>query len=161
MPVLLPDVENWMPTGTGVSPLAAIESFVHTTCPICGQPARRETDVSDNFLDSAWYFLRYFSHDDETQPWDPALVRKWLPVDMYIGGAEHSVLHLMYVRFLTMALHDLGHLDDVTVVDYIPAPPKLGGRYRQAIRTALIVLIVCLGIAAFGLIAQFAHHIVH
>jgi leucyl-tRNA synthetase len=100
-----------MPTGTGASPLAAIESFVHTTCPICGQAARRETDVSDNSLDSAWYFLRYLSHDDETQPWDPDLLRKWLPVDMYIGGAEHSVLHLMYVRFLTMALHDLGHLE--------------------------------------------------
>ncbi|HEV2654685.1 MAG TPA: leucine--tRNA ligase, partial [Ktedonobacteraceae bacterium] len=111
LPVLLPDVENWMPTGTGASPLAAIESFVHTTCPICGQAARRETNVSDNFLDSAWYFLRYFSHDDEMQPWDPDLLRKWLPVDMYIGGAEHSVLHLMYVRFLTMALHDLGHLE--------------------------------------------------
>src|SRR5437588_6136016 len=76
-----------------------------------GHAARRETDVSDNFLDSAWYFLRYFSHDDETQPWDPDLLRKWLPVDMYIGGAEHSVLHLMYVRFLTMSLHDLGHLE--------------------------------------------------
>ena len=111
LPVLLPDVENWMPTGTGASPLAAIESFVHTTCPICGHAARRETDVSDNFLDSAWYFLRYFSHDDETQPWDPDLLRKWLPVDMYIGGAEHSVLHLMYARFLTMSLHDLGHLE--------------------------------------------------
>ena len=111
LPVLLPDVENWMPTGTGASPFAAIESFVHTTCPICGQAARRETDVSDNSLDSAWYFLRYLSHDDETQPWDPHLLRKWLPVDMYIGGAEHSVLHLMYVRFLTMALHDLGHLE--------------------------------------------------
>src|SRR5581483_11492831 len=68
-------------------------------------------DVSDNFLDSAWYFLRYLSHDDETQPWDPELVRKWLPADMYIGGGEHSVLHLMYVRFLTMALHDLGYLE--------------------------------------------------
>ncbi|TMF47448.1 MAG: leucine--tRNA ligase [Chloroflexi bacterium] len=111
LPVLLPDVENWMPTGTGASPLAAIESFVHTTCPICGHAARRETDVSDNFLDSAWYFLRYFSHDDETQPWDPDLLRKWLPVDMYIGGAEHSVLHLMYARFLTRSLHDLGHLE--------------------------------------------------
>jgi leucyl-tRNA synthetase len=76
LPVLLPDVENWMPTGTGVSPLAAIESFVNTTCPTCGRPARRETDVSDNFLDSAWYFLRYLSHDDDTQPWDPALARK-------------------------------------------------------------------------------------
>ncbi len=111
LPVGLPEVENWMPTGTGVSPLAAIESFVNTTCPICGQPARRETDVSDNSLDSAWYFLRYLSHDDDTQPWDPALVRKWLPVDMYIGGVEHSVLHLMYVRFITMALHDLGYLE--------------------------------------------------
>lgn len=111
LPVLLPDAEDWMPTGTGVSPLAAIESFVQTTCPVCGRPARRETDVSDNFLDSAWYFLRYLSHDDETRPWDPVLVRKWLPADMYIGGGEHSVLHLMYVRFLTMALHDLGHLE--------------------------------------------------
>ena len=111
LPVLLPDIENWMPTGTGESPLAAIPSFVHTTCPICGKPARRETDVSDNFLDSSWYFLRYPSSDDETQPWNPELTRKWLPVDMCIGGAEHSVLHLMYVRFITMALHDLGHLD--------------------------------------------------
>ena len=111
LPVLLPDVKEWMPTGTGVSPLAAVDSFVNTTCPICGQPARRETDVSDNFLDSAWYFLRYPSNNDETQPWDPGLTRKWLPVDMSIGGAEHSVLHLMYVRFITMALHDLGYLE--------------------------------------------------
>ena len=111
LPVLLPDIKDWMPTGTGVSPLAAIDSFVNTTCPICGQPARRETDVSDNFLDSAWYFLRYPSNNDETQPWDPILTRKWLPIDMYIGGAEHSVLHLMYTRFITMALHDLDYLD--------------------------------------------------
>ena len=111
LPVLLPDVKDWMPTATGVSPLAAIDSFVNTTCPICKQPGRRETDVSDNFLDSAWYFLRYPSNNDETQPWDPDLTRKWLPIDMYIGGAEHSVLHLMYARFITMALHDLGYLD--------------------------------------------------
>jgi leucyl-tRNA synthetase len=111
LPVLLPDVEEWMPTGTGVSPLAAVDSFVNTTCPICGQPARRETDVSDNFLDSSWYFLRYPSSNDETQPWNPDLTRKWLPVDMCVGGVEHSVLHLMYVRFVTMALHDLGHLE--------------------------------------------------
>ena len=113
LPVLLPYVEDWLPTGTGTSPLAQIDSFVNTICPICGQPARRETDVSDNFLDSSWYFLRYPSSDDETQPWDPELTRKWLPVDMCIGGAEHSVLHLMYVRFITMALHDLGYLDFV------------------------------------------------
>ena len=111
LPVLLPDIKDWMPTGTGVSPLAAVDSFANTTCPICGRPARRETDVSDNFLDSAWYFLRYPSNNDKTQPWDPILTRKWLPIDMYIGGAEHSVLHLMYVRFITMALHDLGYLD--------------------------------------------------
>jgi leucyl-tRNA synthetase len=111
LPVLLPDVKEWLPTGTGSSPLAAVDSFVNTTCPICGQHARRETDVSDNFLDSAWYYLRYPSNNDETQPWDPGLTRKWLPVDMSIGGAEHSVLHLMYVRFITMALHDLGYLE--------------------------------------------------
>lgn len=111
LPVLLPDVEQWMPTGTGVSPLAAIETFVNTTCPICGQPARRETDVSDNFLDSAWYYLRYPSSADQDHAWDPEMTRRWLPVDMCIGGADHSVLHLMYVRFIAMALHDLGLLE--------------------------------------------------
>jgi leucyl-tRNA synthetase len=111
LPVLLPDLEDYMPSGTGTSPLASIESFVNTTCPICGKPAKRETDVNDNFLDSAWYFLRYPSSGDDTEPWDPTLTRKWLPVDMYVGGAEHSVLHLLYTRFITMALHDLGHLD--------------------------------------------------
>jgi leucyl-tRNA synthetase len=111
LPVLLPDVEDYLPTGTGDSPLAKVESFVNTTCPRCGKPARRETDVSDNFLDSAWYFLRYPSTDDNTQPWDPELTRKWLPVDMYIGGPEHAVLHLLYTRFICMALHDLGYLD--------------------------------------------------
>jgi leucyl-tRNA synthetase len=111
LPVLLPDVKEYAPTGTGASPLAHVPEFVETTCPICGKPARRETDVSDNFLDSAWYYLRYPSSDDDTQPWNPKLTRKWLPVDMYIGGAEHSVLHLMYARFITMAMHDLGHLE--------------------------------------------------
>jgi leucyl-tRNA synthetase len=111
LPVLLPDVEDYLPTGTGDSPLAKVESFVNTTCPRCGKPARRETDVSDNFLDSAWYYLRYPSSDDDTQPWDPELTRKWLPVDMYIGGPEHAVLHLLYTRFICMALHDLGYLD--------------------------------------------------
>jgi leucyl-tRNA synthetase len=110
LPVLLPDVEDWKPTGTGSSPLAAIPSFVNTTCPECDGAARRETDVSDNFLDSAWYFLRYPSTQFDDQPFDAALTAKWLPVDMYIGGREHSVLHLMYTRFITMALHDLGYL---------------------------------------------------
>jgi leucyl-tRNA synthetase len=111
LPVLLPESEDYRPTSSGSSPLARIPEFVETTCPICRGPARRETDVSDNFLDSAWYFLRYPSTGDETRPWDPELTRKWLPVNMYIGGAEHSVLHLMYARFITMALHDLGYLD--------------------------------------------------
>ncbi len=111
LPVVLPEVDEYRPTGTGISPLATVPSFVETTCPICGGPARRETDVCDNFLDSSWYYLRYPSSDDATQPWDPELTRKWLPVDMYVGGAEHSVLHLMYARFITRALFDLGHLD--------------------------------------------------
>lgn len=111
LPVLLPELEDYMPTGTGTSPLAGIESFVHTTCPVCGKAAKRETDVNDNFLDSAWYFLRYPSSGDDTAAWETAVTRKWLPVDMYIGGAEHSVLHLLYTRFITMALHDLGYLD--------------------------------------------------
>jgi leucyl-tRNA synthetase len=111
LPVLLPEVEDYLPTGTGDSPLSKVPSFVNTTCPTCGKPARRETDVSDNFLDSAWYYLRYPSVGDDTQPWDPELTRKWLPVDSYIGGAEHAVLHLLYTRFVCMALHDLGYLD--------------------------------------------------
>ena len=111
LPVLLPDVEDFMPTGTGSSPLARVPSFVEATCPTCGGPARRETDVSDNFLDSAWYFVRYPSAHRSDVALDPELTRKWLPVDMYIGGAEHSVLHLLYSRFITMALHDLGYLD--------------------------------------------------
>ena len=110
LPVLLPEMENYAPDDTGKAPLARIESFVKTKCPQCGGNARRETDVSDNFLDSGWYFLRYPSTDYEEAPFEPTLTRKWLPVDMYIGGNEHAVLHLMYTRFLCMALHDMGHL---------------------------------------------------
>jgi leucyl-tRNA synthetase len=110
LPVLLPEIEDWLPRGTGASPLAEVPSFVNTECPSCGGPARRETDVSDNFLDSAWYFLRYPSSSVEDRPFDPQQTAKWLPVEMYVGGAEHAVLHLLYSRFMTMALHDLGHL---------------------------------------------------
>ncbi|HEX9038853.1 MAG TPA: leucine--tRNA ligase [Ktedonobacterales bacterium] len=111
LPVRLPDLEDYRPSATGGSPLARIAAFVNTTCPICGQPATRDTDVMDNFLDSAWYYLRYPSSDDATRAWDPKRTRTWLPVDMYIGGAEHSVLHLLYARFITMAMHDAGYLD--------------------------------------------------
>ncbi len=110
LPVELPYVENFRPTGTDKSPLATVEEFVNTKCPKCGGKAKRETDVSDTFLDSAWYFLRYPSVGSEI-PWDPQITRRWLPVDMYIGGKEHAVLHLMYARFITMALHDAGHVD--------------------------------------------------
>jgi leucyl-tRNA synthetase len=111
LPVRLPDLADYQPTGTGDSPLARVESFVHTTCPVCGQPATRDTDVMDNFLDSAWYYLRYPSSDDQSRAWNAERTRTWLPVDLYIGGAEHSVLHLLYARFITMAMHDAGLLD--------------------------------------------------
>jgi leucyl-tRNA synthetase len=94
----------------GLSPLAAVPEFVNCRCPRCRGAARRETDVSDNFLDSAWYFLRYVSPDRTDQPWDPRRVRRWLPVDFYAGGPEHTTMHHLYARFITMALHDLGLL---------------------------------------------------
>lgn len=108
LPVLLPDVADWRPKGTGESPLANVASFVNTKCPNCKGPAKRETDVSDTFLDSAWYFLRYLATDIADRAWDKKRSQRWLPVDMYIGGAEHSVLHLLYTRFLSMVLDDLG-----------------------------------------------------
>ncbi|WP_419942731.1 leucine--tRNA ligase [Candidatus Palauibacter sp.] len=111
LPVVLPFVEDFRPTATGVSPLARDEAFHATTCPACGADARRETDVSDTFLDSGWYFLRYPSTEFDDRPFDAARTRKWLPVSSYIGGEEHSVLHLLYSRFLTMVLSDLGHIE--------------------------------------------------
>jgi leucyl-tRNA synthetase len=108
LPVLLPDVEDFKPIGTGRSPLASVEEWVNVPCPTCGGPARRETDVSDTFLDSSWYFLRYPSTDFDDRAFDRERTWRWLPVDVYIGGKEHSVLHLLYSRFVMRALHDLG-----------------------------------------------------
>ena len=110
LPVVLPHLENFKPGDDGVAPLAKDESFYRTTCPSCGGSARRETDVSDTFLDSSWYFLRYPSTDFADRAIDSARADRWLPVDMYIGGEEHAVLHLLYSRFITMVLHDLGHI---------------------------------------------------
>jgi len=109
LPVELPFVEDYRPQGTGVSPLATDPEFYQVDCPGCGSKARRETDVSDTFFDSSWYFLRYPSTRSARSgqiPFDPEITKKWLPVNLYFGGAEHAVLHLMYARFITMFLYD-------------------------------------------------------
>ncbi len=111
LPVWLPDLEDYRPDGSGRSPLSRVEAFYHTTCPACGSEARRETDVSDNFLCSAWYFYRYPSTNFDDRPFDAGLTQKWLPVDLYVGGNEHAVLHLLYSRFLCMAFHEMGLID--------------------------------------------------
>ncbi|MEK6769318.1 MAG: leucine--tRNA ligase [Gemmatimonadota bacterium] len=111
LPVVLPVVADTRPDDSGVSPLARHAEWYRVPCPKCGKMGRRETDVSDTFLDSAWYFLRYPSVGRGDVPFDAVLTKKWLPVTSYIGGNEHAVLHLMYSRFVTMALKDLGYLD--------------------------------------------------
>lgn len=103
LPVKLPEVKR-----IGKLGLADIPEFIPTTCPRCGGPARRDTDTMDTFVDSSWYYLRYISPKDDARPFDPELVNRWLPVDLYVGGVEHAILHLLYSRFITKFLHDLG-----------------------------------------------------
>jgi len=108
LPLLLPEVEKYEPTGTGESPLAAVTEWVETACPTCGGPARRETDTMPQWAGSSWYFLRYVDPHCTTGLAAPEKVRQWLPVDLYVGGIEHAVLHLLYARFFTKFLYDIG-----------------------------------------------------
>lgn len=110
LPVTLPEVENYEPTGTGESPLAAIEDWVNTECPKCGGAAKRETNTMPQWAGSCWYFLRFCDPHNSEAAWSPEAMQQWMPVDIYVGGAEHAVLHLLYARFWIKVLHDAGYL---------------------------------------------------
>lgn len=110
LPITLPEIEQYQPTGTGESPLAAVTEWVNTQCPQCNGPAQRETNTMPQWAGSCWYFLRYPNPHLKNKPWDAAEMKHWLPVDLYVGGVEHAILHLLYARFWVKVLHDLGHL---------------------------------------------------
>ena len=109
LPVMLPDRAEF--TGTGESPLAGVKEFVNTSCPNCNEPARRDTDTMDTFVDSSWYFFRYCDPRNDAQPFDPEIVKQWTPVDQYIGGDSHAVMHLIYTRFWNKFMRDIGLVD--------------------------------------------------
>ena len=111
LPVKLPKLDDYKPTSDGRSPLAKAKEWVKTKCPNCGRDAERETDTMDTFVDSSWYFLRYTDPKNKKVFADKAKMKLWLPVDLYIGGAEHNTMHLLYSRFFTKALFDLGLID--------------------------------------------------
>jgi len=119
LPVTLPNVENYQPTDTGESPLALVEDWVNTTCPTCNKPAKRETNTMPQWAGSSWYFLRYPDVNNADAIASPEALKKWLPVDYYVGGVEHAVLHLLYARFYTKFLYDIG------VVDFVEPVRKL------------------------------------
>ncbi len=111
LPVLLPDLRGAALAPKGTSPLASAVDWVETTCPTCGGPAKRDADTMDTFVDSSWYFFRYCSPGFEAGPFDPEQVKTWMPVDQYVGGVEHAILHLLYSRFFTKVLQDMGMVD--------------------------------------------------
>jgi leucyl-tRNA synthetase len=113
LPVVLPDMKDYQPSGTGRSPLATVPQFVNTICPKCGGPAERETDTLDGFACSSWYFLRFASPHYDTAPFEPRAGDYWLPVDLYVGGAEHAVMHLLYARMWTKVMYDAGLINFV------------------------------------------------
>ncbi len=113
LPVVLPELKGADLAPKGVSPLASAAEWVNVECPRCGGQAKRDSDTMDTFVDSSWYYLRYPSPHDATQAFDAEAVRRWAPVDQYVGGVEHAILHLLYARFVTKALHDMGYLDFV------------------------------------------------
>ncbi|MDE6357587.1 MAG: leucine--tRNA ligase, partial [Eubacteriales bacterium] len=111
LPVKLPNVSSYQPTSTGESPLSAIDEWVNTTCPKCGAPAKRETNTMPQWAGSSWYFLRYCDVNNNNELASKEALKKWMPVDMYVGGVEHAVLHLLYARFYTKFLKDIGVVD--------------------------------------------------